>query len=580
MTDKVNPSVNRPAEAYTTAGAIAYGGHGEDGFIIDGATPTGIADQDLQINEGNLNSFEETSSSSSLDVTIDAGEAFIFGAWTCIDESTTVTLAANTSTQTVFVGWNKGTSDDVIVGLASAFASNSADTDEKIPLYDFDTDGSGVTNVTDRRRFEQVAADQIEQGPGSGLDADTVDGLEASALGTASVSDDGSTVVSAPEDINFGSSIGVTDDGDDSVTVAVEDDFVLNSGDTMSGALDMGSNKITSLADPTADTDGANKGYVDAVAEGLDVKDSVVICTETNIDLTSTSDPNPVDGITLSDGDRVLLKEQTDDTENGIYVATTATDPSTWVRAPDADEDAEVTSGMFVFIESGNTHANQGFVLITADPITLGTTSLEFVQFSGAGSLDAGDGIEQSGNTLNIVVTDFAGDGVEDDGSNNLRVDEDFDFTFTSTIDFSAGLDTQGDITDGTDVIWDSTNTQIPAVVIQQGSGSNLDADTVDGADLADLSTALTQVQSETGSYTASDGDIVLADASSTTITVTLPSPSSGDIVSIKKTDSSSNAVIIDTPGAETIDGQANLSINSQYSARTIVSDGSDYFII
>lgn len=580
MTDKVNPSVNRPAEAYTTAGAIAYGGHGEDGFIIDGATPTGIADQDLQINEGNLNSFDQTSSASSLDVTIDAGEAFVFGAWTCIDEATTVTLAANTSAQTVFVGWNKGTSDDVIIGLASAFASTSGDIDEKIPLYDFDTDASGVTDVTDRRRFEQVAADQIEQGAGSGLDADTVDGLEASALGSSSVSEDGSTIVAAPDDINFGSNLGVTDDGDNSVTVAVDDSFVLTTGDTMSGDLDMGSNSITSLADPTADSDGANKGYVDAVAEGLDIKESVVICTETNIDLTSSTDPNPVDGVTLSDGDRVLLKEQTDGTENGIYVATTATDPSTWTRAPDADEDAEVTSGMFVFIEGGNTHANQGFVLITTDPITLGTTSLDFAQFSGAGSLDAGDGIEQSGNTLNVVVSDLAGDGVEDDGSNNLRVDEDFDFTFTSAIDFSAGLDTQGDITDGTDVIWDATNTQIPAVVIQQGPGSNLDADTVDGAELSDLSTAFTQVQSETGSYTASDGDIVLADASSAAITVTLPSPSSGDIVSIKKTDSSSNTVIIETPDGETIDGQASLSLGSQYSARTIASDGADYYII
>lgn len=580
MTDKVNPSVNRPAEAYTTAGAIAYGGHGEDGFIIDGATPTGIADQDLQINEGNLNSFDQTSSASSLDVTIDAGEAFVFGAWTCIDEPTTVTLAEDTSAQTVFVGWNKGTSDDVIIGLASAFASTSGDRDEKIPLYDFDTDASGVTDVTDRRRFEQVAADQIEQGAGSGLDADTVDGFEASALGSSSVSEDSSLVVAAPDDINFGSNLGVTDDGDNSVTVAVDDSFVLTTGDTMSGSLDMGSNTITSLADPTADSDGANKGYVDAVAEGLDIKDSVRICTETNIDLTSTTDPNPVDGVTLSDGDRVLLKEQTDDTENGIYVATTATDPSTWTRAPDADEDADVTSGMFVFIESGTTHANQGFVLITEDPITLGTTSLEFVQFSGAGSLDAGDGIEQSGNTLNVVVSDLAGDGVEDDGSNNLRVDEDFDFTFTSAIDFSAGLDTQGDITDGADVIWDATNTQIPAVVIQQGSGSNLDADTVDGAELSDLSTAFTQVQSETGSYTASDGDIVLADASSDTIIITLPSPSSGDIVSIKKTDSSSNTVIIETPGSETIDGQASLSLGSQYSARTIASDGTDYYII
>jgi hypothetical protein len=185
MTDKVNPSVNRPAEAYTTAGAIAFGGHGGDGFIIDGGSPTGIATQDGDIDEGNLNSFEQSSSSSSLNMTIDAGEAFVFGAWTCIDVSTVVTLEPNTSNQTVFVGWNKNTSNDVIVGVESSFALGAADADEKIPLYDFDTDGSGVTNVTDRRRFEQITASQIEQGPGSTLDADSVDGAELADLSTA-----------------------------------------------------------------------------------------------------------------------------------------------------------------------------------------------------------------------------------------------------------------------------------------------------------------------------------------------------------------------------------------------------------
>lgn len=154
MTEKANPSINRPAEAFKTAGAIAYGGHGaqgDPGFVVDGASPTEIASQDGGITEANLNAFAETSSGSSLDVDIDAGEAFVFGTWLAIDTTTTVTLTASTNGQTVYVGWNKDGSDDVIVGLSSAFESASGDTDMKIPLWDFDTDGTGVTASTDRR---------------------------------------------------------------------------------------------------------------------------------------------------------------------------------------------------------------------------------------------------------------------------------------------------------------------------------------------------------------------------------------------------------------------------------------------
>lgn len=151
MTEKANPSINRPAEAFKTAGAIAYGGHGGGGFVVDGANPTDISIQDGGIVEGDLNTFEQSSSGSSFDVTIDGGEAFVFGSWLAIDTQTTVTLAASTAGQTVYVGWNKDSADDVIVGLSSAFENATGDTDERIPLWTFDTDGSGVTSVTDER---------------------------------------------------------------------------------------------------------------------------------------------------------------------------------------------------------------------------------------------------------------------------------------------------------------------------------------------------------------------------------------------------------------------------------------------
>lgn len=98
----------------------------------------------------NLKAFSESHSSSSFDVTIEGGEAFVVGAYLAIDTQTTVTLSSSTNNQTVYLGWTKGKQDDVKIGKSGAFASD----DRKIPIWDFDTDGSGVTSSTDRRNLD------------------------------------------------------------------------------------------------------------------------------------------------------------------------------------------------------------------------------------------------------------------------------------------------------------------------------------------------------------------------------------------------------------------------------------------
>lgn len=150
MTDKVNPSVNRAANPFKTAGAISLAG-ASDGWISRVGEASDISVQDGNIDETTFNAFAQTSSTSSFDVTIDPGEAFVYGSWLAIDTSTTVTLASSTTGQTVYVGWNKDSPDDVIIGLQAAFDNATGNTDKKIPLFDFDTDGSGVTGSTDRR---------------------------------------------------------------------------------------------------------------------------------------------------------------------------------------------------------------------------------------------------------------------------------------------------------------------------------------------------------------------------------------------------------------------------------------------
>lgn len=161
-------------------------------------------------------------------------------------------------------------------------------------------------------------------------------------------------------------------------------------------AVSFNGQKITGLADPTAAQDAATKAYVDAVKTGLDIKDSVRVATTTNITLSGTQ---TIDGVALVAGDRVLVKNQSTASQNGIYVVAAGA----WARASDADAAAEVHGGMFFFVTEGNTFADSGWVLTTNEPITLGTTDLAFTQFSGAGSITDGDGISKSGNTISVA---------------------------------------------------------------------------------------------------------------------------------------------------------------------------------
>lgn len=154
---------------------------------------------------------------------------------------------------------------------------------------------------------------------------------------------------------------------------------------------------------PTDDAHAATKGYVDAARSGLDVKQSVRAATTGPINIAADLENGDViDGVTLATGDRVLVKNQSTASENGIYVVVASGAAS---RATDADSSAEVTSGMFTFVSEGTTNADSGWVLTTNDAITLGTTPLAFAQFSGAGQVTAGAGLTKTGNTIDAVGT-------------------------------------------------------------------------------------------------------------------------------------------------------------------------------
>lgn len=151
-----------------------------------------------------------------------------------------------------------------------------------------------------------------------------------------------------------------------------------------------------------------SKRYVDAIASGLVPKDAVMVATtagDGDIDLT-TGGLLTIDGYTVSDGDRVLVKNQTDATENGIYIASA----STWVRSADFDRApvyGEVTDGNLIPVLSGDTLYNTIWVLTTPNPITVGTTPLTFTLFSSQFKPIAGHGISITGNTIAVNGTDL-----------------------------------------------------------------------------------------------------------------------------------------------------------------------------
>ena len=192
---------------------------------------------------------------------------------------------------------------------------------------------------------------------------------------------------------------------------------------TGTGTVDVANKRITSVAEPTQSSDAATKNYVDAVKTGLDVKDSVIVTTTANLAATYSNGTSGVgatltnsgtqaaitiDGRVLVVGERVLVKDQTTGLQNGFYkVTTVGTASVNWVltRTVDADEDSEITPGAFTFVEEGTVGANNGYVCTNVGAITVGTTAITFVQFSGAGSVIAGDGLTKTGNTLNVVGT-------------------------------------------------------------------------------------------------------------------------------------------------------------------------------
>lgn len=240
----------------------------------------------------------------------------------------------------------------------------------------------------------------------------------------------GSTEISSDIKDPSGSTAGLRTLGTGSQQ-AMAGNTTLSSIAAPTGSVSLNSQKITNLATPTAATDAATKGYVDGVSTGLDVKASVRVATTGSITGTYTSTggdsgkgqitgaPTSIDGVTLANGDRILVKDHSTPAANSIWVATNAS-TGLWDLAADMDSDAECTPGAFTFVEEGTVNADRGYVLTTNGPITLGGssgTSLSWTQFSSAGAYTAGNGLSLSSGSFSVLGTEdrisVSGSGVD-----------------------------------------------------------------------------------------------------------------------------------------------------------------------
>ena len=349
----------------------------------------GSADQVLKTNGSGTLSFATVNTSFTLAAdsgsndTFNTGETLTFFGGEGVDTTVAnnaITIAAEDATAS-----NKG---------IASFSSN-----------DFDVSSGAVTvkaaGITNAQLAGSIANAKLSNSSVTiGSDAISLGGSRTDINGLTSLDVDNITI-----------------DGNTVSSTNSNGNIVLDPNGT--GTVDVSGAKLTTVGTPSQSTDAATKGYVDGVVNGLDIKKSVDFASTANVAGTYNNGAGTItagsngalsmDGGSPAIGQRVLLKDQTDNVQNGIYSVTTAGNAGAayvLTRATDADANAEISGGAFFFVEQGSANADNGYVTTHNGTPTIGTDAITFEQFSGAGQISAGSALTKTGNTLNVAVDD------------------------------------------------------------------------------------------------------------------------------------------------------------------------------
>jgi hypothetical protein len=392
---------------------------------VDGsATMTDLGNTTINVTLDTVNSNTGAFGSSTAIPVITVNGKGLVTAVTTEAISTTLTVAANTGTADAVT---LGTDTLTFTGTApiATAVSNNAIT---ISATDASTSAKGVAS------FNSSSFD-VTTGTVSIKNAGITNGQLAGSIANDKLSN--STITLGSSTLTLGSTTtsvaGITEltvdnlnfNGNEITSTNSNGNISLNPNGT--GVISVNDSKITGVATPEASTDAANKAYVDSVAEGLHVHPAVKAATTNTLavitggsvtynngtdgvgaTITLGTALAELDGYTLQNTNRILVKDQANAAHNGIY--TWATGGTVLTRATDFDTSVEMAGGDFVFVDNGTQYGNSGWVC-SDEIVTVGSDNVNWTQFSGAGTYIGGDGLTLNGGTFSVNVA--ASGGIE-----------------------------------------------------------------------------------------------------------------------------------------------------------------------
>lgn len=365
---------------------------------VDGsATMTNLGNTTINVSLDTVNSAVGTyGSSTEIPVVTVNGKGLVTNVSTA-SISTTLGIAGDTGTDTIALGtdtltFSGGEGIDIAVtNNTVTVAAEDATTSNK-GIASFDTDNFTVTSGAVSTKTATIGTSTVDLGSTT----NSLAGLQS--LDVDNISIDGNTISST--DTNG--------------------DIHLSPNGT--GKVNVNSSIIAGVSTPLDSNDAANKAYVDSVAEGLHIHASAVAATTGNVDISTDLEPGDlVDGVTLAEGNRILVKSQTNAAQNGIYVVQSS---GAALRATDFDTPAEVDGGDFIFVTGGNTYDNTGWVQTSTSVVTIGVDPIQFTQFSGTGTYTAGTGLDLNGTEFVLDLSEVDTNSLPEGNTNLYYTDE------------------------------------------------------------------------------------------------------------------------------------------------------------